>query len=313
MSSVSNMSSVSLFALFALKLLTILSFAVSLSGCYHSSDLREAVKTILRSSRHNETSASEQKDVWQQHADDLRPLMADPFPVLSELLTDYDYGYRAAETMLRIDRARALPLILKAASSASRDVQNIGFNEFVSVYFASPVAPIYAPEAHAAAIAVLENQDSPADTLESALYVMGLTGNERDFPLLEHAYAQNNGESFWSAKLHAASEAALARLGSPGHIERIRDDIKRTVPAHLDLKAGQAIENSLHEAAFVGTKEFVPLVCSHLGDPAASDGEDSFVLPAQTAGAALSAIVDRTSPFDVIGRGQEWKSSCPSK
>jgi hypothetical protein len=75
----------------------------------YCSDVNETVKKILASPRRDQTIENDQRDIWQQHADELRRLMVDVFPALTELLTDYDYGYKAAQTMLKIDRTRASP------------------------------------------------------------------------------------------------------------------------------------------------------------------------------------------------------------
>jgi hypothetical protein len=262
----------------------------------YCSDVNETVKKILASPRRDQTIENDQRDIWQQHADELLRLMVDVFPALTELLTDYDYGYKAAQTMVKIDRTRALPLILKAAPFADRNVQNIGFYEFMSNYFAHSRDSDCAALAHAAAIAVFENEYSPLDTVEAALYVVGLTGSERDFPLLERVYAQNDRPGSWPTNLRSAAEAALAKLGSSSHLENLMVELRRPLPDRLDLDTAGEIGSWLHEAAFIGSEELVPLVCLHLKDPAAWDGDSGIAL-SQSAASALTAMVEKKDPF----------------
>jgi hypothetical protein len=286
---------------FVYKFFRIFFLATLLSGMSYSSDLRDTVRGILNSP--SQGGVYQHEDISQQHADELHRLMVDVFPTLTELLTDYDDGYKAAETMLRIDRARALPLILKSSPRADCNVQNIGFNEFMTEYFTGLRNSDWASLAHAAAIAVLEDEYSPLGTVEAALYVVGLTGSERDFPLLERIYAQNN-------TLRSTAEAALAKLGSRSHLDNLKAELERPLPDHLDLDTAEVIASWLHEAAFIGSEELVPLVCLHLKDPAAWDG-DSGIVPAQTAASALTAIVDKRDPFRPWFDTEKVSTFCP--
>ncbi len=284
-----------------------------MSRVSYCSDVNETVKKILSSPRRDESSENGQRDIWQQHADELRRLMIDVFPALTELLTDYDHGYQAAQTMLQIDRERALPLILKAAPFADRNVQNIGFYEFMSNYFAHSRDPDCARLAHAAAIAVFENEGSPLDTVEAALYVVGLTGSERDFPLLERVYAENNRPGSWANSLRSAAEAALAKLGSSSHLENLKVELQRPLPNRLDLDTADEIRSWLHEAAFIGSEELVPLLCLHLKDPAAWDGDSGIVL-SQSAASALTALVEKKDPFrSWFADAEKLSTFCESK
>jgi hypothetical protein len=52
----------------------------------------------------------------------------------------------------------------------------------------------------------------------------------------------------------------------------------------------------LHEAAFIGSEELVSLVCLHLKDPAAWDGDSGIAL-SQSAASALTAMVEKKDPF----------------
>ncbi len=278
------------------KSLVVFFLVLVMSRVSYCSDVNETVKKILSSPRRDESSENGQRDIWQQHAEELRPLMVDVFPALTELLTDYDYGYKAAQTMLQIDRARALPLILEAAPLADLNVQNIGFYEFMSDYFAHSRDPECATLAHEAAIAVFENEGSSLLTVEAALYVVGLTGSEKDFPLLERVYAENNRPGSWANNLRSAAEGALAKLGSSSHLENLKAELQRSLPNHLDLNTADEISSWLHEAAFIGNTELVPLVCLHLKDPAAWDGDSGIVL-SQRAASALTALVEKKDPF----------------
>ncbi len=292
----------------------VISFLVlAMARASYSSDVNDTVKKILASPRRDRTGENDQRDIWQQHADELARLMVDVFPALTELLTDYDYGYDAAQTMLKIDRARALPLILKAAPLADRNVQNIGFSEFMSNYFAHSRDSDCATLAHTAALAVLENEYSPLDTVEAALYVVGLTGSDRDFPLLERVYAQNHRPGSWATNLRSAAEAALARLGSPSHLDNIKAELQRPLPNRLNLDTAGEIRSWLHEAAFIGSEELVPLVCLHLKDPAAWDGDSGIVL-SQSAASALTAMVEKKDPFrNWFDDAEKLSTFCPSK
>jgi HEAT repeat protein len=286
---------------------------LAMASVSYCSDANETVKKILASPRRDRTGENDQRDIWQQHADELARLMVDVFPALTELLTDYDYGYEAAQTMLKIDRARALPLILKAAPLADRNVQNIGFSEFMSNYFAHSRDSGCATLAHAAAIAVFENEYSPLDTVEAALYVVGLTGSERDFPLLERVYAQNHRPGSWATNLRSAAEAALARLGSPTHLDNLKAELQRPLPNRLDLDTAGEIRSWLHEAAFIGSEELVPLVCLHLKDPAAWDGDSGIAL-SQSAASALTAMVEKKDPFrSWFDDAEKLSTFCQSK
>jgi len=291
------------------KCLLALIVAVFVSGVSVASDLQMTVRAILKapppSKKPNPPCDGCEFVFWQPQADAIQALQVDAFPVLTEQLTDREYSFPAAGTMLALDRSRAFSVLLKAAPTADMNAQDMIFDAFTHDCFASACNPEWMALAHTAALSVLKAESWQGDNLKAALYVVGLTGNEDDFPLLEKFNGKGNKYASF------VSEAALAKLGSQRDLENIKAKLQLPLPRHVGMMYAEELRNSFVEAAFVGNKDSLPLLCPHLSDPNASWG-DTVAIPAEDAAAALEAISNKTFPLR-FGDSKKWKLVCAAK
>ncbi len=287
------------------KCLLALMVAVFVSGVSVASDLQTTVRAILKepppSKKPNPPCGGCPRVYWQEQADAIQALQVDAFPVLTQQLGDPDYSMAAAGTMLVLDRSRAFSVLLKAAPTADMNAQDVIFAAFTHDCFASPCSAEWVALAHTAALSVLV-ESRQGDNLKAALYVVGLTGNKEDFPLLEKFYGK--GDEYASF----VSEAALAKLGSEKHRDNIKANLQRPLPRRYNMYYAGEVQDWLKEAAFVGSKDFVPLICRHLDDPIASSG-DEFSAPEWIAAGALDAISNAAFPISFVDP-EKWKLVC---
>jgi len=265
---------------------------------------REEVALILRTPRKDRRA-----NAAEEHAALLKGLGYDAFPVLEDLLTDYDLGSDAAYAMLATDEERALSTLFATMPMSGANIQRIGFVWFVS-HFSPARKTAIVEQAHAAATRVLQFQASGSEAVELALHTMGLSGSPADLPLLEQHYQYRSG---WSGvrRIQDASEAAMARLGSPPHLENIRAELAAPLPAQPTPDQAMRIGQVLQKAGFAGRAELVSAVCPHLSDPAVTDIDVTWD-PKPSAMAALNAIVNQITPMTERASKpiDEWKAYC---
>jgi hypothetical protein len=264
----------------------------------------EEVSVVLRTPR-RETN----RDPGDEHARALRLLDFDPIPVLAGYLADFELGSDAAYAMLSFDEARALKLLFGSMPASGQNVARLSLTWFLDHYDFVHGSPS-AAEAHAAALRLL-NRSANSGTVvtDLALYVVGLTGSQQDFPLLEKFY--ENKDRWGDVKgTHDASEAALARLGSRKHLEVIRAELA-PLPANATLPDGLRLVQSIEKAGFTGSMDLAPEICTHVGDRIVLE-IDIWTNPSQHALTALSAIVDKTNPRGTAAKRtlDEWHSYC---
>ena len=245
-----------------------------------------------------------------EHAKALRSLSFDPFPILVEFLTDYDLGSDAAYAMLAADAARALSLLFASMPKTGANIQRIGFLWFVGHASAGELTAKARSEAHAAALRVLALPSSGSEAVELALHTVGLSGGAEDLPLLEQHYQYRNG---WSGRwrIQDASEAAMVRLGSREHLEKIRIELAAPLPPQPTPEQAVLAGQLLQKAGFSGQPGLVPAICPHLADPAVVDIDVTWD-PKLSAMVALNAIANHATPLAELPRKSldEWKAYC---
>jgi len=245
-----------------------------------------------------------------EHAKALRSLSFDPFPILVEFLTDYDLGSDAAYVMLAADPARALSLLFASMPKTGANIQRIGFLWFVGHASAGELTAKARSEAHAAALRVLALPSSGSEAVELALHTVGLSGGAEDLPLLEQHYRYRNG---WSGRwrIQDASEAAMVRLGSREHLEKIRIELAAPLPPQPTPEQAVLAGQLLQKAGFSGQPGLVPAICPHLADPAVVDIDVTWD-PKLSAMVALNAIANHATPLAELPRKSldEWKAYC---
>ena len=196
--------------------------------------------------------------------------------------------------MLALDESRALALLFASMPASGLNIERLGMTWFLDHYDFAHGSP-NAADAHAAAVRLLDGSaTSSTVTTDLAIYMVGLTGSEKDFPLLEKYYEYNSRASAIKGT-HDASEAALTRLGSRRHLEIIRAELAPPLSANPTLPEGVKLGQSLDKAGYSGSPELVHEVCSHITDPFVLE-IDIGMDPGQHALTALSAIVDKTNP-----------------
>ena len=103
----------------------------------------------------------------------------------------------------------------------------------------------------------------------------------------------------------------MARLGSPSHLESIRAELNKPVPAKLTPSQAVFLSQLLDKAGFAGRKELLPAVCGHLSDPAAFEIDVTWD-PKPRAVAAVRAIANQITPISLAPRKtiEESKEYC---
>jgi len=265
----------------------------------------DEVGLILRTPRRDRRS-----DASAEHAKALRSLSFEPFPILLEFLTDYDLGSDAAYAMLAADPARALSLLFASMPKTGANIQRIGFLWFVGHADAGEFTAQARSEAHAAALRVLALPSSGSEAVELALHTIGLSGGAEDLPLLEQHYQYRNG---WSGRwrIQDASEAAMVRLGSREHLEKIRAELAAPLPQQPTPEQAVLAGQLLQKAGFTGQPGLVSAICPHLADPAVVDIDVTWD-PKLSAMVALNAIASHATPLAQLPRKSldEWKAYC---
>jgi hypothetical protein len=236
----------------------------------------------------------------------LKALEFDALPVASGFLTDDAVSTNAAYAMLGADEVRAMSLIFESIPASGPNIQRIAFTWFLDRY--TEFSPTTRLEARTAALRTLDPVRSTANA-EAALYILGLTGSPADLPVLEfHAVNIRTG----SRGMRDASQAALIRIGSQPHLERVRVELLRPLAADASPLQGIALTIALQKAAFSGRQDLIPAVCGHVQDRPLRD-VDVRVDTGRSARLALNAIVDGVSVTHLsngMRTAEEWASYC---
>jgi hypothetical protein len=243
--------------------------------------------------------ADENNAVSEVHLCNLKKL-EQPITALAAFLGDTKLASSAVEAMMKIDAAAAAPYL--AQNAHEPDTERI-FEFYYTLGLVNPMP--WRSDLHQLARRELE-----ADRLSrNAIYVLGVTGDAKDIPLLNQIYARGINPA------HAASEAALARLGSSFHLNNIETELHKTLSTETKKseKLYQTVQATLaiEAAGFSNNERFIPLLCNHLHDP--SDGtEDQTFLPASNAVRALALIVDHKLLPGIISQDEnkQWESRC---
>ena len=237
----------------------------------------EAAEQILRTPRKNLS-----KFPGVEHAEALAAFGDSEFPLLAEFLTDGELAW-AAEDVLFQDRQKAAPLLLAAIPRMGGQPLETAIDLFR--HWAEEDAEFpYRRELHDASRAVLQKGESV-----SATYALATTGSDADITLLRTVYERQQkavGGANPVSPFIEATEAALARLGSPEQIANIKAGLRTEVKTTAD---SAVFTRAANQAAFAGREEFVPLLCGHLNDPHWSFG-DYGIYPAASAANAINAI-----------------------
>jgi hypothetical protein len=111
--------------------------------------------------------------------------------------------------------------------------------------------------------------------------------------------------------LREASEAALMRLGSRPHLDRVRTELAEPLAETTTYEDGVRLARALRKARFAASRELLPEVCGHVGDRVVVD-IDIAVEFGGIALSSLAAIVDGTptsgpSLHRSLG---EWQAAC---
>ena len=264
------------------------------------SNRREEVAIILRT-----PSRDGQVKLARQHAQVIRSMEFDAMPVMRELLDDFQLGGDAAFAAFEVDEARAMAMVLGAIPNVSTGVELIALDYFIGR--STAVRTAVATEARDAAHRVLARILSTT-TAELAVYVLGLTGTQSDIPLLEKIAA---GGGVGTRGLRDAAEAALARLGSRPHLDRIHGDLSHTITKTTRFDEGAVVTRALRKAGFVGNPEMLSDVCAHVDDPKVWD-IDIAIDPGEVSLTSLAAIVDGTPvpPLAARRSRDDWRRYC---
>jgi hypothetical protein len=267
------------------------------------SSRKEEVEVALRT-----PSRTAKVKIARQHADLITAMPFDAMPIMRELLDDFQLGGEAAFAAFELDEPRALSMVLGAIPNVSTGVELIGLDYFIGRPAAVRAAT--ADDARAAAHRVLARILSTT-TAELAVYVLGLTGTKDDMPLLEK-FAAVNGMG--QRGLRDAAEAALGRLGSRPHLDRIHGELARVLTATSRYPEAAAVTRALRKAAFTGAFEMVPDVCTHLDDRKVWDVDIS-VDPGAVSLTSLAAIVDGSPvPPPAARRSRDdWRRYCQER
>ncbi|MEQ1759883.1 MAG: hypothetical protein ABL986_16320 [Vicinamibacterales bacterium] len=262
---------------------------------------REAVLSVLRTPERGTMA-----EIARVRGAALGALAFDALPIAHQFIADEALGTDAAYAMLGADETRALSLIFESIPQSGPNIQRIAYTWFLDRYAA--LADTTKAAARGAALRTLEPVRSTANA-EAALYVIGLTGSRADLPVLEfHAVNFRTG----SRGMRDASHAALLRIGSPAHLDRILLELARPLEPTATYQQGVALTLALQKAGFSGRTELVPAICGHLGDMPLRE-IDIHVDTGRSARLALNAIVDGVSVTHLssgVRSAEDWTMYC---
>jgi hypothetical protein len=264
----------------------------------------EEVAMILRQPRRDFAHSLE-----SEHAKTLRALPYDPVPILARLLAGDRGGYEAANAMLELDPDNGLAMVLANMPVTDSNVQHVAFSRFLSQYFRQ--RRVFVTEAHDAAKKALQ-AETTGDAAIEALWILGLTGANGDFPLLETFENYKNETQSWQQRVRDAAQGALARLGSARHLGLIKQEL---IQANSDtFQAAARLDQVLEKAGFAGSTELIDVICPHLWAASKKD-YDLIAVPAESAASALSAIAEGKPPLLWLGIGdvEKWRRNCQAR
>jgi hypothetical protein len=283
---------------------TALSLAIPTVARAQAEDLRarrDAVLSVLRS-----PERGSMPEIARTRGAALGALTFDALPIAHEFIGDDALGTDAAYAMLGADETRALTMILGSIPQSGPNIQRIAYTWFLDRY--ASLGDTIKAAARSAALRTLDPVRSTANA-EAALYIIGLTGSRADLPVLEfHAVNVRTG----SRGMRDASHAALLRIGSQTHIDRIRQELAQPLNPTATYQQGVALTLALQKAGFSGRTELVPAVCGHLGDMPLRE-IDVHVDTGRSARLALNAIVDGVSVTHLSSgtrTSEDWTMYC---
>lgn len=245
---------------------------------------RAQVEAVLRQPRR-----SYRQDPQAEHADDLKPLGKAAVPLLATFLEDRALGYQAALTMMAIDEDQALPLLFASIPRGDVNTSRRAFERATRRLEAGQPGPFKA-EMRAAALRCLEAD--PASPSEEMLQALGVSGDQRDLPLLEKFTAFKHGVGAHQMQIRHAALASLVRLGSAPHLQLVIGELEAPVPNPMTLETGLSLHDLLGRVPFASNPRLLPLLCKHLSDPSLRMG-DTGVSTAQTAADSLARILQK--------------------
>jgi len=256
---------------------------------------RELVEHVLRAPRVNMSRAP-----GEEAAAKLAPLGDRGLALVAGFLRDPQLAFAATEVLL-LDETRAAPFMLPALPGMGGQPLETALAAYRRLATQEPGFP-FRRELHDAARRVLEAGGASRE----ALFTLGVVGTAADEDLLVGvSRAQEAASPTLASPLLHAAVAALARLGSTAHIERIKSGLRTTVKTPADA---MFFERFADDAAFTERTEFVPLLCGHLSDPSWWWG-DYGDAPASSAEAAIRAIlhipVTSTNLTQVCGKAND--------
>lgn len=273
----------------------------------HAQEPDEARRETVRSQLQTPVRGT-MVEIARMRGASLKALDFDGMPFAHEFIADDDLGSDAAYAMLGADERRGLTMLFESVPQSGPNVQRIAFTWFLDRYDGFDASLLSA--ARSASLRTLDPVRSTANA-EAALYVLGLTGSSADLPVLEfHLVNFRTG----SRGMRDASHAALLRLGSANHLDRIRSELTTPFSTTMTFQQGMALALALQKAAFSGRNELVPAVCAHIQDPPMLGGEVR-VDTGRSARLALNAIVDRLSVTHLATgprSNDDWARYCGS-
>jgi hypothetical protein len=287
-------------AVVCLSLLLILTISLALAGGKSAVDAktRKAIVGIFRKNvQHNTlTRAAELKEFGPA-----------AFDVAATLLTDQALGDQAASVLVEIDPRKAGPIIFASMPKCDRNVQYHTFGYYNRCLLAGQRFP-FTRAMHDAAVRCLRAETN-ADVAVEALYAIGLTGGKTDYKLLVTWYNNRHQTTLWRVKLRVAAEAALARLGHPAYLAKIKQQLATPFPKAITFDQAVLLDAAIQQAAFSNNPMFIPSLCRHLDDAAAQPKGDLLApIPRYSAAAVLDRLGKHTSKNDdgALAYWRQW-------
>lgn len=237
----------------------------------------EHVKSVFKAPRRDWS-----KLPWVEHAEDLKPLGERAWPALSALLTDYEHGYDASETMLALDPAKAGPIIFSAMPVKNANVHGRTFKFFLRELEQGKPPP-FSKDIYDAALRCLKSNETGST---EALYILGYVGTKSDIPTIR---------AFTKGSRRVAAESALGKLGDEQVLKALQNRLSKPVPNKISDEQAVSLSTTMDSAGFSRDKRFIPLLCRHLNDPIPKRDYDVIAaVPSWSAAIALDQIVNNT-------------------
>jgi len=281
-------------------LLSLLTFGPALAGGKTPVDAktRAAIVGIFRKNIQHNTLT---------RADELKQFGPAAFEVAATLLADRALGDSAASVLVEMNPQKAGPVIFATMPKSDRNVQSHTFSYYTRCLLAGQRFP-FTRAMHDAAVRCLR-ANTNADAAVEALYAIGLTGSKADFKLLAQWYTNQHQTAVWRVKLRVAAEAALARLGHPTYLAKIKQQLATLYPTSITFDQAVLLDVAIQQAAFSNNPAFIPYLCRHLDDAAAQPKGDLLPpTPSYSAAVVLDRLGKHTSKNngDALAYWRQW-------